>query len=137
MKLFIISAIFMILTKSCQKDFEVKDYDSYPFAENTDLWPNYDKDATILKIWAPTAQEVIIRLFNKGNESGPFTTHQMNLASNGVWTKKIEGDLEGTYYTFQVKVQNNWLDETPGMYAQAVGVNGDRAMVLNLETTNP
>lgn len=127
----------MILTKSCQKDFEVKDYDSYPFAENTDLWPNYDKDATILKIWAPTAQEVIIRLFNKGNESRPFTTHQMNLASNGVWTKKIEGDLEGTYYTFQVKVQNNWLDETPGMYAQAVGVNGDRAMVLNLETTNP
>lgn len=34
-------------------------------------------------------------------------------------------------------INGEWLEETPGIYAQAVGVNGKRAMVLDLETTNP
>ena len=34
-------------------------------------------------------------------------------------------------------IDGQWLDETPGIYAKAVGVNGKRAMVLDMETTNP
>ena len=34
-------------------------------------------------------------------------------------------------------MNGEWLEETPGIYARAVGVNGDRAMVLNLGSTDP
>ena len=40
-------------------------------------------------------------------------------------------------YTYQVKTESSWLSETPGIYAKAVGVNGERAMVLDMEHTNP
>lgn len=137
MKLFIIPAIFMIFSNSCQKDFDLKEYDTYPTAENINLWPQYAKNATVFKLWAPTAAKVKIRLFEQGHEYEAFATHSMNLSKNGVWTKKIVGDLEGTYYTFQVNTGKKWLDETPGIYAKAVGVNGNRAMVLNMAATNP
>jgi pullulanase len=51
--------------------------------------------------------------------------------------KEVSGDLNGTYYTYQVRTENGWLEKTPGIYAQAVGVNGQRAMVIDMATTNP
>lgn len=101
------------------------------------LWINYTPDATVLKVWSPMAEKVKLNLYHEGNGGTPFETHELNSEIDSVWTKEIEGNLNETYYTYQIMVDGDWLDETPGIYAQAVGVNGKRAMILDFESTNP
>ena len=40
-------------------------------------------------------------------------------------------------YTFRVKINNKWNNEIPDPYAKAVGINGKRAMVIDLKDTDP
>ena len=61
----------------------------------------------------------------------------MEVGENGTWTISIKEDLKGKFYTFNVKVNGKWLGDTPGIMAKAVGVNGKRAAVLDLRSTDP
>ncbi len=112
-------------------------FDQYPNTTANDLWLNYTKEATTFKIWSPTAEAVTLKLYKNGDGGDAFAEHELHSGHQGVWSIELKGDLHGTYYTYQIKRNNTWLAETPGIYAKAVGVNGQRAMVLDLETTNP
>ena len=61
----------------------------------------------------------------------------MRPSDDGTWRVAAERDLKGTFYTFQIEKEGKWLDETPGIWAKAVGVNGDRAAVIDLRETDP
>ena len=56
---------------------------------------------------------------------------------NGTWSAKVPGDIKGKFYVFKVQINGKWLNEVPDPYAKAVGVNGKRAMVVDLKETNP
>jgi len=132
---------FLLLTMiiSC-KD---KNHDQDPIHNKTEtdqdgLWLSYSKDATVFKLWSPNADKVKLHLYDKGKGGEVFEAHELEIAEGGAhWVKKINKDLNGVYYTYQVMVNGAWLDETPGIYAKAVGVNGKRAMVLDFESTHP
>ncbi len=104
---------------------------------DTNLWLDYSKESTTFKIWSPVASQVQLHLYKSGNGGDPIATHALEPNTNGIWTKTLKGDYNGTYYTYQIMKNQQWLQETPGIYAQAVGVNGQRAMVLDLKSTNP
>jgi pullulanase len=110
------------------------------YYDGNDLGANYSKDKTIFKVWAPTAEEILLNLYNKGSEEEKSSycigTFPMRLTEKGVWTVKVEGDLNGNYYTYTV-TSNGSEKETGDIYAKACGVNGIRSMVINLEKTNP
>ena len=128
---------FCILS-SCNKTIiEYSSVDDYPVYENADLWTQYSPESTIFSIWSPTAEAVKLHLYEKGD--GGESTESMDLKTSkpGLWTKKVNRDLNGQYYTYQVQVNGEWLNETPGIYAAAVGVNGQRAMVIDFESTDP
>lgn len=112
-------------------------YAEYPTVTRTNLWLNYSKESTEFKLWSPIADKVKVLLYKNGNGGEQLSSHFLDAKEDGLWTKLLTVDLNGTYYTYQVMIDGNWLEETPGMYAQAVGVNGDRAMVLDLKNTNP
>lgn len=112
-------------------------YEAYPIPKGESLWLSFSKDYSEFKLWSPTAEAVQLNLYSEGNGGEAIATHTMEHSVNGVWKKQLKGDLNGTYYTFQVNIDGKWLEETPGIYAKAVGVNGKRAMVLDLESTNP
>ena len=133
----LISIILMILSSCSEKKVNYTSIEDYPAPVQTNLWLEYSKTATTFKLWSPTAEEVKINLYKNGTDGTPYETHQMEATQDGIWKKQLKGDLNGIYYTYQVKIDGKWLEETPGIYAQAVGVNGNRAMVLDLESTNP
>ncbi|CAG2533926.1 pullulanase [Maribacter dokdonensis] len=122
---------------SCKISDNTKEFNSYPTPVDENLWITYGKNSTSFKLWSPNAEEVILRLFKKGNDVEAFEIYPLKKSTTGVWHIAVQGDLNGTYYTYQVKHNNKWLNETPGIYAKAVGVNGNRAMVTNMESTNP
>lgn len=139
MKFRIIFVALIGLLAACKEESAptYASFDDYPAAENASLWLNYSPESTTFSLWSPTADAVKVNLYEQGNGGESTAVVELSRGENGLWSGKVEADLKGQYYTFQVKIDDHWLDETPGIYAQAIGVNGQRAMVLNLDETNP
>ena len=86
---------------------------------------------------APTAQEVRVMLYEKGQGGAVQRMISMQQAADGMWQAVAEGDLKGSFYAFNVKIDGIWQGDTPGVMAKAVGVNGDRAAIIDMRETNP
>ncbi len=112
------------------------DFSTYPFYEGDDLGVVYNQDQIQIKIWAPTAKQVEFRLYEKSIGGKPLRIENLVSSVNGSWKLKLHGNFEGLYYTFKVN-DGDWLNETPGVDARAVGVNGKRGLIFDLPKTNP
>lgn len=104
--------------------------------EGNDLGAVYSKEKTDFRLWAPTAEQVRICLYEKGNDCEASEIQNMTKDVCGTWVYSKAGDLHGTYYTYLVNVNGN-EQETNDPYGKATGVNGIRSMVVDLESTNP
>ena len=104
--------------------------------EGDDLGATWTKEKTTFKVWAPLASEVSVNLYEKGNGGNAFNTVAMTQAEQGVWVVEVKGDLNGTYYTYTVNNAGE-KKETCDPYAKTTGVNGDRAMVIDMDSTDP
>ena len=49
----------------------------------------------------------------------------------------MPGERKDIYYTVQAMINGKWNDENPDPYAKAVGVNGKRGQIIDLNETNP
>jgi pullulanase len=112
------------------------DFSTFPYYGGDDLGVSYTKEKTNIRVWAPTAHEVELRIYDKSTEGDAIRIDQFYRAENGTWTIELHGDLNGYYYTIHVN-DGGWLNETPGVYARAVGDNGHRGLIFNPEETNP
>ena len=112
-------------------------FDSYPVYDGTDLGLTYSTKKSVFKIWSPPARQALIHIYKEGTDSEPIKTKAMKKQKNGVWKVKLKGDQIGKFYTFQIYTDSVWLPETPDPWAKATGVNGKRAMVVDLTKTNP
>ncbi len=112
-------------------------YEDYPVRSGTLTEMEYSPQNTKFTLWAPTADEVRLMLFEMGEGGHAYETVAMCRAEEGTWTVDVAQDLLGKFYTFNVKVKDRWLGDTPGINAKAVGVNGKRAAIIDMKATNP
>ena len=105
-----------------------------------DLGATYSKGMTTFKVWAPTARRVAVKLYATGSSdeegASDISTTTMTKGDKGVWTAKISGDHKDQYYTYLI-TNNGVTTETQDVYSKAVGVNGNRSMIVDLSSTNP
>lgn len=103
-----------------------------------DLGAVWSKDSTTFKVWAPTAEKVQVALYGSGTAGTDDLTKKIDMTKGekGVWSVTVDGDLNGTYYTYFV-TNNGEEAEACDPYARTTGVNGNRAMVIDLASTNP
>lgn len=119
------------------KEFEDK------FTYEGDLGALWTKKQTTFRVWTPTACEVSVNLYRSGNHGADDLIEQIPLKADkkGVWTVTKKGNLEGIYYTYTIKQQKEFgaeqIKDICDPYAKAAGVNGKRAMVVDLDATNP
>ena len=137
----------------------------------------YSPEATVFKVWAPLATEVILNRYATGSDSeegaADLGTVPMEKLMDGdkwtgVWICTVEGDVKNTYYTYTLTnpthicypeeeapteapteekvLASTGADEEEDMYitrqtqdpySYAVGVNGNRSMVVDLDSTDP
>ena len=96
----------------------------------------YADDSTTFRLWSPTSESVSLQLFQDGNYGDAYEVHAMQRQNNGIWEIDINGNLDGVYYTYLIGRRGS-LHEVVDINARAVGANGIRGMVVNLEATNP
>ena len=115
-------------------------FDSQYFADHfhydgSDLGAVISGENTTFKVWAPTASKVVLNLFAAGNDTDAYQNIEMVKGEKGVWSH-TENCGHGTYYTYTVTTSIG-TQEAVDPYAKAVGLNGDRGMVVDLSLTDP
>lgn len=116
---------------------EYTSFELYPVRSGSLTEMEYAPEATQFTLWAPTADEVRLMLYEAGEGGHAYETVSMERAEEGTWKTKVEKDLKGKFYTFNVKIDGKWQGDTPGINAKAVGVNGKRAVIIDLRETDP
>lgn len=116
---------------------EYASYELYPVRSGSLTEMVYTPQLTNFTLWAPTADEVRLMLFDAGEGGHAYETISMTSDKEGTWTAKVDKDLIGKFYTFNVKIKEKWLGDTPGINAKAVGVNGKRAAIIDMSATDP
>ena len=103
------------LTAACTNEPEV----AFHFDEMT-----YTPQKTVFRLFAPADAQCYVVL---GEDS-----IKMTLASDTIWTATAKGDQKGKTYQFVVNGQSS-----PGVFAKAVTVNGEKGVVADLRDADP
>ena len=60
--------------------------DTFPVYEGTDLGVNWAPEQTSFRIWAPTARQVMLRIYDQGQDGELLSSHEMKKDRKGTWT---------------------------------------------------
>ena len=93
---------------------------------------NYSSAKTVFTLFAPDDAKVTLRLYRQPLGGKPTRTVHMQRVSHELWQAEVKGDLLGQFYTFDIG-----RGETPGVFAKAVGTNGQRGAIVQMSATNP
>ena len=133
----LILLIGMMISCNQQPSFDAADYDSYPVYNGNDLGVAWTPEKTTFRIYAPTAEEAKVMIYNDGLGGNAVQEKTFNKGRNGTLVAEFDDNLKDKFYTFQIKFNGEWLNETAGIYANAVGVNGIRGAIVDMAETNP
>lgn len=112
-------------------------YLNYPTYNGSDLEMTVDNTGTHWRLWSPEAEAVKITVYPTGLNTKAIDTIDMTRSDDGTWIASSPQQLYGKFYTFSVKHGGKWLKETPGVWAKAVGTNGERAAIIDFTATDP
>ena len=93
-------------------------------------------ERTVFRLWAPTAQAVVLHLYGEGHGCPAFGSVELKCGEQGLWSWETPHDLDGVYYDYDVNV-DGVTRRTADPYARACGLNGNRSMVIDLRRTDP
>ena len=112
------------------------DFSTYPTYLGPDLGLTWRGPLATLRVWAPTAEALRLRLYGVGTGGAPIASHAMTKAEGGTWTYALPAGTTG-FYTVQATIGGKALAEVADPYAHAVGLNGVRGAVLNPALVQP
>lgn len=92
---------------------------------------NYNKEYTFFKIYAPKINRVKLLLYENYNDVR-YNSIDMK-KSDGYFEVKVEGDLDGIYYKYQLDEKFEIVDP----FCKASSINSLKSCVVDLNSTNP
>lgn len=113
------------------------EYASWPAYNGSDLELSVDASGTHFTLWSPKAEAAEVLIYDTDRNTAPVETLPMKRGGNGTWRASVPAKLYGKFYTFRVTVDGRQLAETPGVWAKAVGTNGERAAIIDFASTDP
>lgn len=96
----------------------------------------YAPEKTIFTFWSSVAEKMEVRLYNTYDAS-EFEVITLQEQEGDYWTATIKGDQLGKFYTVCSYQNGEWGQESPGIFAKAVSVNGQRAAIIDMQATDP
>jgi pullulanase len=103
--------------------------------EGENLGNTYTPEHTSFRLWAPTASDVQVLLYD--SELGRLTRQEaMQRSESGTWYAQIAGNLENWYYVYLLTIHGG-TQTAVDPYVKAIAVNGVRGRIVNLDATSP
>ena len=96
----------------------------------------YTPEKTTFTFWSSVAEKMEVRLYNT-YDAAEFEVITLREQEGDFWTATIKGDQVGKFYTVCSYQGGEWGQESPGIFAKAVSVNGQKAAIIDMQTTNP
>lgn len=92
----------------------------------------YSKDKTLLRLWAPTAEDVKTEIWESTEEVAQVREAiPMNYRDRGIWELELPGDCSGTVYTYHLTFSDGTNHSTMDPYSKAVVANGEKTVILD------
>lgn len=91
---------------------------------------SFSDTKTVFKLNAP--KSAILRIYDDATSRKVKNMIKMKKVGKESWRAEVKGNLKGKFYTF-----DTGYGECPGFFAKAIGVNGNRAAVVDMTETNP
>ena len=113
--------------------------DDYPVKSGSVQEVDYSPSCTAFSLWSPNADSVQLSLYESAESSAPLCTRWLKRQKDGSWQTSVKGDLRGKFYAFRVwdPLLQYEQEESPGIFATAVGVNGRRGAIIDMRSTDP
>ena len=89
----------------------------------------YSPRETVFKLFAPTEARCLVVV---DGDSVAMKPTAIPVDEGTIWTATVKGDLKGKTYEFVVDGQ-----ASPGVFAKAVTVNGQKGVIVDLSDTDP
>ena len=132
-RLFFIAFLGLI---ACDFQKPLMTYSDYPTYSKNDLGLTSTDEGWHLKVWAPTAEKMLLHLYSKGNGDNRSKTLEFQ-KEDEVWTISLDLDKSGLFYTLQAVIDGNYMMEVVDPYVKLVGVNGNRGYIALPEDADP
>lgn len=96
----------------------------------------YTPEKTTFTFWSSIAEKMEVRLYNT-YDAAEFEVITLQEKNDDYWTATVKGDQLGKFYTVCSYQNGEWGQESPGIFAKAVSVNGQKAAIIDMQATNP
>ena len=97
----------------------------------------YSPSKTQFTFWSNAAEQMEVNIYAQSDDEQSTKVVPLTKGEGDFWTATVKGDLAGQFYTIRSFQNGEWSLESPGIFAKAVSVNGQRAAILDMKSTNP
>lgn len=135
--IFIMATVALIGCQVSKPNYE--SVNDYPVKAGSVQEVAYSPAQTVFSLWSPNADSVRLSIYASGETPEPLSTQWLKRQKDGSWTGVVRGDQKGKFYAFRVFDAANpyEIEDTPGIFAVAVGVNGRRGAIVDMRETDP
>ena len=132
-----VAATVLLGCEVCKPNYQ--SVDDYPVKSGSVQEVDYSPSCTAFSLWSPNADSVQLSLYESAESSAPLCTRWLKRQKDGSWQASVKGDLRGKFYAFRVwdPLLQYEQEESPGIFATAVGVNGRRGAIIDMRSTDP
>ncbi|SNR51949.1 type I pullulanase [Hymenobacter mucosus] len=122
---------------TCRTAQVAEGYTAYPTYDGPDLGLTFVRGQAHLRVWAPTAEKLQLKLYTAGSGGEPAAEYPMQKSTGGTWVYTLPAQPAGQFYVVQATIKGRQMAEVPDPYVHAVGVNGLRGALLDPATVRP
>ena len=97
----------------------------------------YSPSKTQFTFWSNAAEQMEVNIYAQSDDEQSEKVIPLTKGEGDFWAATVKGDLAGKFYTIRSFQNGEWSLESPGIFAKAVSVNGQRAAIIDFTTTNP
>jgi len=110
------------------------------YAYDGELGAVWSAGVPTLKVWAPTAKSLALRLFNDSTTNS-YATHAMTRDASGVWSITGDATWNGKYYLYDVEVYvrttgNVEHNVVTDPYSVSLARNSARSQIVDLDAAS-
>ena len=97
----------------------------------------YTPSKTQFTFWSNAAEQMEVCIYVQSDDVQSTKVVPLTKSEGDFWTATVKGDLAGQFYTVRSFQNGEWGLESPGIFAKAVSVNGQKAAIIDFAKTNP